>query len=153
MPANSLDSQLTLTPCNPQVHGSFIRSLTRDNFYLMITRTIGWDEELHQQEPRFPERYTMVYGNYDLIGFFSIREASDYLYIHTIQLVASFRGKGYGTTLLQHIENIARTKNLQRIHLSVFKENPAQRLYRRLGYKLIAQDGYLIRMEKLLEAN
>jgi ribosomal protein S18 acetylase RimI-like enzyme len=117
-----------------------------------ISRTIGWDEELHQQEPR-PERYTMVYGNDNLIGFFSIREASDYLYIHTIQLVASFRSKGYGTTLLQHIENIARTKNLQRIHLSVFKENPAQRLYQRLGYKPIAQDEYLIRMEKVLEAN
>jgi len=71
MPANFLDSQLTLTPCNPQVHGSFIRSLTRDNFYLTISRTIGWDEELHQQEPR-PERYTMVYRNHDLIGFFAI---------------------------------------------------------------------------------
>lgn len=152
MLANSSDLQLTFTPCNPQVHGAFIRSLTRENFYLIISRTIGWDEELHQQEPR-PERYTMVYSNHNLIGFFSIREASDYLYIHTIQLVASFRGKGYGTTLLQHIENIARTKNLQRIHLSVFKENPTQRLYQKLGYKQIAQDEYLIRMEKLLETN
>ncbi|MES1021283.1 GNAT family N-acetyltransferase [Gloeocapsa sp. BRSZ] len=152
MLANSLDLQLTFTPCNPQVHGAFIRSLTRENFYLVISRTIGWDEELHQQEPH-PEMYTMVYSNCKLIGFFSIREASDYLYIHTIQLVASFRGQGYGTTLLQHIENIARTKNLQRIQLSVFKENPAQRLYQRLGYKPIAEDEYLIRMEKLLEVN
>ncbi|WNN87800.1 hypothetical protein [Gloeocapsopsis dulcis] len=37
--------------------------------------------------------------------------------------------------------------------LELFKENPAQKLYRRLGYKPIAQDEYLIRMEKLLEAN
>ncbi|OKH22875.1 hypothetical protein [Chroogloeocystis siderophila] len=79
MLANSLDLQLTFTPCNPQVHGAFIRSLTRENFYLVVSRTLGWDEELHQQEPH-PEMDTMVYGNCKLIGFFQFEKQAISLY-------------------------------------------------------------------------
>jgi ribosomal protein S18 acetylase RimI-like enzyme len=139
-----------IVPCVPDVHGTFIRVLTRDNFYDIISHTIGWNEELHQQEPRFPERYSMVQRNDEIIGFFCIREAEDYLYLHTIQLIPSFRSQGYGTALLQYIEDIARSKKLRRIYLRVFKENPAQRLYRKLGYTLIDQDEHFIRMEKVL---
>lgn len=146
-----MQPSFTIIPCNLELHGSFIRALTKENFYDIINRTIGWDEELHQQEPRFPERYRMVRKNHDhLIGFFCIRAAEDYLYLHTIQLIPASRNQGYGTALLLIIENIANLKNLQRIQLSVFKENPAQRLYQKLGYQPIAQDKYLIRMEKLL---
>lgn len=141
---------LAVVPCNPGVHGSFIQALTRENFYDIISRTIGWNEELYQQEPRFPERYTMVQRNNEIIGFFCIREEANYLYIHTIQLVSSDRGKGIGTALLQYIEGIARSNNLGHIYLSVFKENPAQLLYRKLGYTPIENDEYFIRMEKVL---
>lgn len=141
---------LAVVPCNPAVHGSFIQALTRENFYDIISRTIGWNEELYQQEPRFPERYTMVQRNNETIGFFCIREEANYLYIHTIQLVSSVRGKGIGTALLQYIEGIARSKNLGHIYLSVFKENPAQSLYRKIGYTPIENDEYFIRMEKVL---
>jgi ribosomal protein S18 acetylase RimI-like enzyme len=84
-------------------------------------------------------------------GFFCVRDAGNYLYIHTIQLVSSYRNKGYGTFLLQQIEEIARAKNLLRIRLSVFKEIPAQRLYRRLGYQVLEEDEYFIRMENILQ--
>jgi ribosomal protein S18 acetylase RimI-like enzyme len=141
---------LTVVPCNPDVHGSFIRALTRENFYDIISRTIGWNDELYQQEPRFPERYTMVQRNGEMIGFFCIREEADYLYIHTIQLVPPHRGKGIGTALLQYIEGIARSQNLRSIYLRVFKENPAQLLYRKLGYTPIENDEYFIRMERVL---
>lgn len=115
-----------------------------------MIRTIDWNEQRHQQEPRFPERYRMVQRNDETIGFFCIRVEADYLYIHTIQLVPSHRGKGIGTALLQYIEGIAKSLNLRSIYLSVFKENPAQLLYRKLGYTPIENDEYLIRMEKVL---
>lgn len=143
-------ASLTVVPCNRDVHGSFIRALTRENFYDIISRTIGWNDELYQQEPRFPERYTMVQRNNEIIGFFCIRVEADYLYIHTIQLVRLHRGKGYGSALLRYIEGIARSKSLRSIYLRVFKENPAQLLYRKLEYKPIENDEYFIRMEKVL---
>lgn len=143
-------ASLTLIPCDPKVHGSFIRALTKDNFYDMMSRTIGWDEERHQQEPRFPERYRMVQKDDQTIGFFCIREAADHLYLHTIQLAPAFRHRGYGTALLRYIETIAKSKHLSSIRLSVFEENPAQLLYRRLGYVPVeaADDRSLILMEK-----
>lgn len=141
---------LTVVPCNPDVHGSFIRALTKENFYDIISRTIGWNESLYQQEPRFPDRYRMVQRNEQTIGFFCIREEADYLYIHTIQLVPSLRGQGIGTALLQYIDGLARSKELRSIYLSVFKENRAQLLYRKLGYTPIENDEYFIRMEKVL---
>ncbi len=151
MARSSLKSaSLTIFPCVPQVHRSFIRSLTRENFYDIVSRTIGWDEERQQQEPRFPERYKMVQKRDEMIGFFCVREEPDYLYLQTIQLIASFRNQGYGTALLQHIENTAKLKKLVRIRLRVFKEIPAQRLYQRLSYTPIEEDEHLILMEKTL---
>lgn len=142
---------LELLPCEPDAHGAFIRVLTRENFYNTVSRTVGWDEERHQQEPRFPERYRMVQRNGEMIGFFCIREAADHLYLHTIQLVSVMRGRGYGTALLQHIESIAKSKGLPSIQLRVFKNNPAQRLYRRLGYTPLETDERsLILIEKVL---
>jgi len=73
----------------------------------------------------------MVQLNDEIIGFFAVRLETDYLYIHTIQLVPAFRDRGYGTALLQYIEGVARLKDLRFLNLSVFEGNPAQ-LYQRL---------------------
>ena len=91
----------------------------------------------------------MVQLKEEIVGFFCIRDAGDYLCLHTIQLVSSWRNQGYGMLLLQQIEEIARVKGLWRIRLSVFKENPVQRLYYRLDYQPVEEE-YFIRMEKSL---
>lgn len=148
----SLACSLQLIPCAPEIHGAFIRSLTKENFYEIISRTLGWDQSLHEQEPRFPERHTMVQREGEIIGFFCIREAIDHLYLHTIQLLPACRNQGYGTLLLEHIEQIAKSKALPKICLSVFQENPAQFLYQRLGYRPLEVNASrkLILMEKQL---
>jgi len=125
---------LFLIPCDSEVHGALIRELTKENFYDLISRTIGWNQELHQQEPRFPDRYRMVTLNGVIIGFFAVGQGTDYLYLYTIQLISSFRGKGYGTALLDYLENFARSKGFQFLRLSVFEGNPTQRLYQGWGY-------------------
>jgi ribosomal protein S18 acetylase RimI-like enzyme len=141
---------LELIPCNKDAHGGFIRKLTRGNFYSMMNRSFGWDENRHQQEPRFPERYSMIQRDLEMIGFFSIRLETSFLYLETIQLLPSYRNKGYGAALLEHIENLAKSKNLFTIRLRVFKENPAHGLYQRLGYKIIETDEYSYIMERAL---
>lgn len=94
----------------------------------------------------------MLQINDETIGFFAVRKEADHFYLHTIQLTSALRGKGYGTALLQYIEGIARSKGLAFIRLSVFKSNPAGRLYQRLGYRPILDDEErsLILMEKVL---
>ena len=141
---------LVLIPCNKDVHGEFIRKLTRENFYSIMSRSFGWDETRHQQEPRFPERYRMIQRDHEIIGFFSIRPETSFLYLETIQLLPPYRNKGYGAALFEHIENLAKSKNLFTIRLRVFKENPAHALYQRLGYKIIETDEYSYIMERAL---
>lgn len=85
---------LTLVPCEPEVHGSLIRTLTRENSYELMSRTIGWDEVRHQQEPRFPERYKILQTDSEPIGFFSTRSGDDYFYLETIQLLPAWRSRG-----------------------------------------------------------
>lgn len=57
------------------------------------------------------------------------------LYIDILWLDESIRGKGYGTRLLKHIENIAAAKGCYLIHLDTF-DFQAKDFYIKNGYEL-----------------
>jgi len=83
-------------PSEPEVHGSFIRTLTRENFTTWWSQLAGMSR--YQQEPRFPERYKMVQTSSETIGFLSTR--CRWLSLpETIQLLPAWRGRGYGNSL------------------------------------------------------
>lgn len=47
------------------------------------------------------------------------------------------RGKGYGKYMLDYLEEVARNKfGMKLLHLEVYENNPAQRLYERQGYEV-----------------
>jgi GNAT superfamily N-acetyltransferase len=50
------------------------------------------------------------------------------------------RGRGVGTALLEAIHACAREQGVEQISLSVDHDNPARRLYERLGYVAIAPE-------------
>jgi ribosomal protein S18 acetylase RimI-like enzyme len=56
------------------------------------------------------------------------------------------RGKGLGTRLLNELADAARDAGFARLSLSVDSENPALRLYERLGYRELARDEDGVRM-------
>lgn len=46
------------------------------------------------------------------------------------------RGKGVGTMLIKETERLAKKKHkIELLHLEVYRGNPAQNLYKRLGYR------------------
>jgi GNAT superfamily N-acetyltransferase len=51
-----------------------------------------------------------------------------------------FRGTGTGTRLMNALAVAARSHGIRRLSLSVESENPALRLYERLGYEEISRD-------------
>jgi GNAT superfamily N-acetyltransferase len=60
------------------------------------------------------------------------------------------RGEGIGTRLMDGIEEAARAAGFSRMSLSVDADNPARRLYERLGYEELTVDEGGVRMLKEL---
>ncbi len=58
----------------------------------------------------------------------------------TIALLPAFRGQGLGTLLLEALFDAVRP-HFQQVSLSVVRENPARRLYERLGFVAVSQNG------------
>ncbi|MBQ6591336.1 MAG: GNAT family N-acetyltransferase [Solobacterium sp.] len=78
-----------------------------------------------------------------------------------IALYKEYRGKGYGTRLLKGMLGLLKENGYRRISLSVQKDNPAYRMYRNTGFRILEergeefimvydlQDGYSIKEERL----
>jgi ribosomal protein S18 acetylase RimI-like enzyme len=60
------------------------------------------------------------------------------------------RGTGIGTRLMEAIEDAARADGRLCLSLSVDTDNPARRLYERLGYEELSVDDEGVRMLKRL---
>jgi GNAT superfamily N-acetyltransferase len=60
------------------------------------------------------------------------------------------RGEGIGTLLMDGIEEAARAAGFSQLSLSVDADNPARRLYERLGYAQLTVDDGGVRMLKEL---
>ena len=141
---------ISIKPCEKERDGRFIRELTRENFYNSFVKTVGWNEKRHCEEPKFPKRYRMLFVEDTCIGFLSLREQADCLYLETLQLIKQFRGRGIGIALMQFMERVARERGKGKLQLRVFKDNPAQALYRRTGFSIIEDQGWSLLMEKRL---
>ncbi len=76
----------------------------------------------------------------DLIGRIYFRAGSSEIRLMDIALLPSYRGQGIGRCLIEALLAQGAKRGLQ-ITLHVEPNNPAQRLYSRLGFKLIEQRG------------
>ncbi|MGL6339238.1 MAG: GNAT family N-acetyltransferase [Waterburya sp.] len=141
---------IEIKPCIYNRDAEFIRELTRENCYDYLLQTIGWNEKRQNQEPKFPERYLMLFDNNASIGFLSLREQPNCLYLETLQLIKSYRGQGIGTALIKFIEKVAARTAKDTIQLRVFKNSPAQSLYRRCGFILLEEEEWFYLMEKVV---
>jgi len=56
------------------------------------------------------------------------------------------RGAGLGTRMLEQLAAVAAANGFRRLSLSVDRENPAVRLYERVGYRALSSDDAGIRM-------
>lgn len=76
---------------------------------------------------------------------------SQTLHVIDILLSASARGRGIGTDVLDSLAHAAIAKGATRLSLSVLRHNEAaRRLYERLGFRAMADDGVRIAMVKQL---
>jgi len=82
-----------------------------------------------------------------VVGACWVRTTDEYGHIDdetpsfSISLYAPYRGRGIGGAMMRHMLDELRGAGYPRASLSVQKENPAARLYERLGFRIV-DDGF-----------
>jgi ribosomal protein S18 acetylase RimI-like enzyme len=111
----------------------------------------GWDESWQRNwfEENFPvHRVLIAELGSQPVGTVWLSSTDTETYIAELQVVPEFQGRGIGTRVLHNIIAEAARTGLP-VALAVFDSNPrAQRLYERLGFKVIAREAPYIRMQR-----
>lgn len=114
------------------------RNIHHSAYHDVIVRQYGsWDDSM--QDDFFnnewsPEKYKIILSGESISGYCSIEHNADHIFVHELVLSPDFQGKGIGSKVLEELIEESKRENIP-IKLRVLKENQAQYLYRRLGFK------------------
>ncbi|MGD2109286.1 MAG: GNAT family N-acetyltransferase [Phycisphaerae bacterium] len=120
----------------------------------------GWPAEqreafLKQQFTAQTRSYVVQFGGAEhkiierdgqAIGSILVHRTPEEFRLVDISLVADVQGNGIGTRLIRRLIKEARSAS-KPLRLSVLRDNPALRLYQRLGLVVTGDDGIYVRME------
>jgi len=148
---------LALSPTLAEA-GVSLRPVTADDrpFLEQLYRSVRWDEfaatgwpdaakaaflasqfefQRRSYEVSNPaaERYVICHGAAPIGRLYVDRSGRD-LELVEISLLPDWRGRGLGAAFLALLQDAARAGRFERIRLTVTPENPARRLYRRVGF-------------------
>jgi len=79
------------------------------------------------------------------IGRISLTRHWRRTFLRDVELIAAERNRGLGTAMIRAVLALERTEGRE-VELLVLKCNPAQRLYARLGFRIVADDGERLTM-------
>ncbi|ACC70558.1 GNAT family N-acetyltransferase [Paraburkholderia phymatum] len=114
----------------------FAEALTRNNMGGYYRRHhLVWRSDLFLASWRESENFILEVDG-ERIGVLRITEEGDSLHIRDVQIAEGHRRRGAGTYLLDTSHRWARARGLSELQLRVFVDNPAARLYQRMGYRL-----------------
>lgn len=130
----------------------FLFMLKKDNFRRYIEEIWGWNEE--EQKNRLKEDLKIHLDHKKIIllddkpiGVYvtHFTEKGD-LFINEISILKEYQNKGIGTNIIS--KQLKENKGTRKI-LQVFKNNPAKKLYEKLGFKVYNETETHYQMEKL----
>ena len=122
----------------------FILELKTLGMKWYIEKLYGWDINIQKQKT-MEELYghindtKIITLNGQDIGVTTFIEYDDYYEVGLIAIHPNFQNMGIATCIINQYINTARL-NGKRIIIKTYKENPAQNLYLRLGFKVYKTD-------------
>lgn len=133
---------MMLSVLSTAVSNLTIRPLRREELSLLSESvdelTMGQlNNRWREQEMGFRELFAAEMGG-DVVGTVSIREVdSDPRMIHlfALEVANDRRNEGIGGALVEFVLDEARRRKCRRVYLEVRIDNPARRLYHRLGFR------------------
>ncbi|MEB3843198.1 GNAT family N-acetyltransferase [Pseudomonas guariconensis] len=136
-----------LTPAT-DAYRTFARDLTR-RAMLPYYREFDllWIEEAFDEAWGWREQW-LVTQEGQVLGFCSLSQDRQALFIRELHLLPEHRGRGVGAWVLETLAQWAGQRGLPLLRLMVFKSNPARQLYRRLGFVEMGEDDCFVRMQR-----
>lgn len=118
---------------------NFLWNLHKATMKTYVDETWGWNEDFQKEylDDNFDTQIGQIIEcDNKSIGVIEVKEQDNSVYLINLELVPEFQGRGIGTYRIKRIaeENLEKNKSIK---LQVLKVNPAQRLYRRLSFKVI----------------
>ena len=142
--------EFTLRDCTLQ-DLDFIIELKILGMKWYIEKIYGWNLErqkeltLNELNRNLPNIKIIVADGKD-VGTTCLLEYDDYFQVGLIVIHPDYQNKGIATKILSDYIALANSKK-KRIAIKTFKENPAQKLYQRLGFKIYNTDNTHLHLE------
>lgn len=132
----------------------FLLKLKKENFKWYVDNIWGWRDEdqkqrLKQDLEEHLEQKRIIIINNKMVGSYSVHttENGD-LFINEISILKEYQNKGIGRKILEEQLKKNHEKGIRTI-LQVFKDNPAKKLYERLGFKVYGETETHYQMENM----
>lgn len=112
----------------------------------------GYVEQIYPWNPTLfidnfvAEQYQVIKVNNCIAGFVKIVISQSDLYLGELQIVSPYQNKGIGSSIIENLIRQAKEDN-QRLWLRVIKNNPALKLYRRLGFTVFETSHTHLKLE------
>lgn len=134
----------------------FIKAAYSDRDYLLSLRKLTMVEHLEnaglfltdqQHVLRLDDQYDcshLIVINEVQMGTLKYQTHAQYTEIMQLQIHPLHQNKGYGRAVIEQVITSAQSKPIK---LTVLKNNPALKLYKRLGFTILDEDNYAYRMQ------
>lgn len=132
----------------------FLFNLKKENFKWYVNKIWGWQDEeqkerLKQDLNEHLSHKRIILINNELAGVYAVHttENGD-LFINEISILKKYQHRGIGRKILEE-QLKENQENGVRTILQVFKDNPAKKLYEKLGFKVYGETETHYQMEKV----
>jgi ribosomal protein S18 acetylase RimI-like enzyme len=127
----------------------FVFVLARDALGAYVDEIWGWDDDDQrgrQEAWRARANVQIVEVAGEPVGCLAVAERPDYVFLERVALMPAWQSRGIGTRLVRGVMEDAERRG-RPVRLSVLTNNPARRLYERLGFTVTSVEEPRIQME------
>ena len=113
----------------------FCESLNRGNMsHYLADRAIAWDPDRFLRSWADFENLIIQLDGQD-IGLLRLTPEQQGLGLRDLQVLPAHQNRGIGSWAVRQAKSIAASRGFQRLQLRVYEDNPAKRLYTRMGFQ------------------
>ena len=122
----------------------FVLKLKELGMKWYIEKIYGWNLDVQKQKTlkelqnNLSDMKIIVVDKKD-VGVTTFKETDDYYQVGLIIIHPDYQNKGIASLIINEYIKTAKTKN-KRIIIKTYKENPAQNLYKKLGFSIYNTD-------------